>query len=825
MAIRWKTTDSHDAIRYTALDAHKQPVNLIGATARFLMGKRGDADSVIINEPAQVVDEMAGKLAYELTEIATLEAGTFNAEFHVEWPDGSRKVFPSEGYLAVTVAPSLDVSKVGEVEERIILRVSQIEEFKDEIVAEVDGFRATVGQAEDAAVEAEVQADYAKTQADRAKTEADRLEGTDVSILDNKVNDVDSRLTAQLAEKANESEVRKNTSLIPINVSEMDTETKQLFTGGSVAVVGEKAVGNENLKEKAVDPVNTTFFVKTKNLFDGRYHNASLRRTGVVDNYLYFVSKPSIVELGRTAIVEIEPNSTYTVKIHDTDLSNTLRIALHSKVPTDGDYNINNEYLLNTYVTYQSATGFSYFTFTSGANDKYLFVQTSTEGKEPKLQIEKGTTSTDYESPFYLNPDFIKQTNIEPGPTPNPSLIKSVYEELRGNIFQRNYSVDKLFKASDAVVAAGDVSLSDVSNPKYQRNNSTSMKVTVNSPINFRIDFPLSKPIDLYRKEYALLFYLPTESTKTPRQANFAVLAIYLTTLNGSTYVVYPENDRRYPGWNAIIGNPMNKAVVSQANDVDLTNVTNIRIHLNVDSNITEPYDIYFDSFASWDYLNKPTVRLEFDDAIHTVYENAFPLMAERGMRGATHVITKNIITEDPLEYTTNDGLIRMHDVGWDICSHSRNHHYISTLTEQEQLYELEQSQKDLLSLGLRNGPQFYIAPYGDNTLYATEQARKFYVNYRMTGYRPGTSVFPVLPYAMEAINAGSRGLAGCIDLIDKAVKTGGHLPLMWHGEIGETWGGVMWQTSEFKDMLDYLIEKDVKVVTYSDQFPNSQVR
>ncbi|MCA1027799.1 hypothetical protein LCM23_17020 [Cytobacillus kochii] len=89
---------------------------------------------------------------------------------------------------------------MGEVEERIVMRVSQIEEFKDEIVAEVDGFRATVGQAEDAAVEAEVQADYAKAQGDRAKTEADRLEGTDVSVLDNKVNDVDSRLTAQLAD-------------------------------------------------------------------------------------------------------------------------------------------------------------------------------------------------------------------------------------------------------------------------------------------------------------------------------------------------------------------------------------------------------------------------------------------------------------------------------------------------------------------------------------------------------------------------------------------------------------------------------------------------
>jgi peptidoglycan/xylan/chitin deacetylase (PgdA/CDA1 family) len=401
---------------------------------------------------------------------------------------------------------------------------------------------------------------------------------------------------------------------------------------------------------------------------------------------------------------------------------------------------------------------------------------------------------------------------------------RSVYEELRGNVHQRNYRVDKKFKAGEAIVSSGDVTLLDVADPKYQRYNNTSMKVTVNSPTNFRIDFPFSTPIDLYRKEYALNFYMPPESQKTPRQSKFSVLAIYLTTLNGA-YIIYPENDRRYPGWNSLIGNPFNRNSASAANEVDLTNVTNIRLHLNVDPTITEPYDIYFDSFVSWDYVNNPTVRLEFDDAIHTVYDNAFPLMAERGMRGATHVITKNIITEDPIEYITNEGLKRMHDVGWDICSHSRNHLYISTLTEQEQLYELEQSQKDLLGLGLRNGPQFYIAPYGDNTLYATEQARKFYANYRMTGYRPGISVMPQLPYAMECIDAGVRGLSGVTTLIDKAVETGGHLPLMWHGEIGETWGGIMWQTGEFKDMLDYLIEKGVKVVTYSDQFPNSQVR
>ena len=45
---------------------------------------------------------------------------------------------------------------------------------------------------------------------------------------------------------------RENTDVRPINYEEFDTETKQLFTGGSVAVVGEKAVGTENVKDLAI---------------------------------------------------------------------------------------------------------------------------------------------------------------------------------------------------------------------------------------------------------------------------------------------------------------------------------------------------------------------------------------------------------------------------------------------------------------------------------------------------------------------------------------------------------------------------------------------
>lgn len=188
MSIKLKTTDSKDKIRYTVQGIDYRPLSLEGATVRFLMADKAKK-TLILNESATIASASEGTVEYKLSDLSTLYPGTFNAEFHVEFADGSRKIVPAHGYIEVTISESLDASQTGEIEENIILEVSKIEEFKDEIVAEVDGFRTTIGQAQDATLEANEQAEYAKTQGDRAKVEADRVAGMDVS-----------KLTAQLAE-------------------------------------------------------------------------------------------------------------------------------------------------------------------------------------------------------------------------------------------------------------------------------------------------------------------------------------------------------------------------------------------------------------------------------------------------------------------------------------------------------------------------------------------------------------------------------------------------------------------------------------------------
>ena len=76
--------------------------------------------------------------------------------------------------------------------------------------------------------------------------------------IDNITNNIDNNyynkesVNQLVSNKIEVGQARENTNVRPINHTEFDTETKQLFTGGSVAVVGVNSVGSENLKDLSV---------------------------------------------------------------------------------------------------------------------------------------------------------------------------------------------------------------------------------------------------------------------------------------------------------------------------------------------------------------------------------------------------------------------------------------------------------------------------------------------------------------------------------------------------------------------------------------------
>ena len=367
-------------------------------------------------------------------------------------------------------------------------------------------------------------------------------------------------------------------------------------------------------------------------------------------------------------------------------------------------------------------------------------------------------------------------------------ISNELAKELLRKPSDRNLQMYFPFKIENTRITHGDFEFSEIAKSKFKKNSERALEIKIlpTKDSIHRVEFDFEEPIDLYNRNFGLWYYLPVESMLNSQTARFHTLAMYLYTSNNGVFAVYPGRGfHAYEGWNYLIGNSFNGKFLTDNYLTDLREVKTIRLHICKNNDIKQvPYRIYVDSFTTWEEVGIPTVRLEFDDGYKSVYENALPLMRERGMRGVVNVITKNI-NKDDLMFISKKELHEMHKFGWDIVSHSHTHSRVSELSNEQIFNEMVISQQILLEEGFENGPQFYVAPYGDNTPYAIEVAKEYYLNYRMTGYRKMDTVVPANPYGMEVLNMGSRGLEGAIKLIDEAVETGGFLPMMWHGEIG----------------------------------------
>jgi peptidoglycan/xylan/chitin deacetylase (PgdA/CDA1 family) len=122
-------------------------------------------------------------------------------------------------------------------------------------------------------------------------------------------------------------------------------------------------------------------------------------------------------------------------------------------------------------------------------------------------------------------------------------------------------------------------------------------------------------------------------------------------------------------------------------------------------------YDLHAHLAADTPLPEKPVI-LTFDDGYRDNYENAFPLLKERGMT-ATFFVVSDFIDEQRPEYLTWEMLREMHASGMSIESHGRNH---VSLKGKDQDYLIWQALGSLETiqheLGVR--PRFVSYPAGE---------------------------------------------------------------------------------------------------------------
>jgi hypothetical protein len=116
LATRYSTkrNDLLPSITDTLTDVAGAPVNLTGATVRFLM--RDMYRLLKVNSPAVIVTPAAGTVRYDWQPGDTNTAGAFQAEWEVTFGSGKPETFPPHGFITVAIDEDVDVTQVPDAE-------------------------------------------------------------------------------------------------------------------------------------------------------------------------------------------------------------------------------------------------------------------------------------------------------------------------------------------------------------------------------------------------------------------------------------------------------------------------------------------------------------------------------------------------------------------------------------------------------------------------------------------------------------------------------------------------------------------------------------
>ena len=221
-----------------------------------------------------------------------------------------------------------------------------------------------------------------------------------------------------------------------------------------------------------------------------------------------------------------------------------------------------------------------------------------------------------------------------------------------------------------------------------------------------------------------------------------------------------------------------------------------------------------------------PAVVMSFDDADATVYQDAFPVMAARGMVGTSYVITDQVDNPDNPETMTTAQLQSLYAAGWDLGNHTLTHANLTTLSLAAAEQELSGAAAFLTNNAMPRGARFVAYPGGTvNSTVLQAMADTGMLTGRITSYRPlGLPIDD--PYQLP----GSTTAVATLTLdqiktrIDQAVTAGATINLIFHTfgdpNLDPTY---IQSVQEFTAICDYISQRGIPTMTISQFYAHSQ--
>lgn len=180
------------------------------------------------------------------------------------------------------------------------------------------------------------------------------------------------------------------------------------------------------------------------------------------------------------------------------------------------------------------------------------------------------------------------------------------------------------------------------------------------------------------------------------------------------------------------------------------------------------------ETVRAYEIRQKPMVSLTFDDASQTVYDVGLPILKAAGIPATFYFLTN---------YLDNNWKVRLLDLqnnGWEIGSHTRDHYDLTTLSDTDLIYELNQSKTDLINAGLT--VYGFAYPYGGGSRNGriVRQVKQFYSYARST--IPGNNIPIINQYALKTqVQVNSTSIGVMKSWVDSAIANNGWLTINLH--------------------------------------------
>ena len=169
--------------------------------------------------------------------------------------------------------------------------------------------------------------------------------------------------------------------------------------------IGVGSIEGQHFKDKSVTPVKTTFFDKSRNLFDGKFYDFSIENFGSGDDTIAILRR-NFLGVNNSIIVPVESGKSYTIKIHDYENSNQFTVATGASMPI---YDSKGIYETDKPAEIMRVTNLQrLYTVEIPQGHSYLYVLTGRDQTPPKyIQVEEGTEQTNYVNPMTLKSEYV----------------------------------------------------------------------------------------------------------------------------------------------------------------------------------------------------------------------------------------------------------------------------------------------------------------------------------------------------------------------------------------------------------------------------------